>query len=441
MSQSPQIGAEWQGYGYNLVTALDNFFGHTVTPEDLLRTGTERLPHTFWDQLWEALEPLAEATTGPTAGLQDVFSIHNYWWRHAYIANKQHCDNCVSSIKSFLLYYPSVLLCYRPTLVNFVVNADDITGRDRMITSPALALPHFVRSFAPIVALRALVEKGIIMIVPALDRQFNKPLLKSAKSVLPKMYTRVKVSGLLDRARILHLLEDVYQKEPRYVQTKKGWRSESIRSDTLLRVLLDEFEQEVSSCELLGPNYVADQSELWELLQIRFSLFTESSRHLNKIEQFLATLVTDVSLPGLKELTSKDIVNIRLNDDQFEEWRLGLRSVLRHFENRPITQDSFEREFREVAAEMLLPRAQQLERISKTTGLSRVTSTASMRFLLSSMAAYFGGTLIGAAELAFLPTAIGAGILGLWEIAKAAHAIGSKALLKHYSLLTPADHL
>ncbi len=433
-----------KGYGASLIAALDNFFDQELTSNDLFSIVTEAraLPpsHPFFLELVEVLEPLFAIRAETDPEFSDVFSMQ-FQWRRLTLGNLTELSDghregarahYINTLKSYLLYYPRVTVGPLASGANFRDSLADRNGYSLKGT-----VHWFLVEVAPLLDLRALIERDIVLVSPGDDRldnwvlRYGNPLGTVPLSQLIEgnsRYTKERLLNILKRSHWTGMWENTTVAELPRSLTRKHLAS------SVAGLLLDE----IYSCDSVGANYVAPNEELWKLLRIYLSMIGKQLTQTQAIDWHLGSLLHRINLPNLSTLDTKDIVSLRLNEQEFQEWRLAVRSVLRHFADVSSLPENFSDEFRAVASELLMPRARQLqESVKRQRSLGEAAKGAATRFSLAVVGALFGGLVIQNPVGVLVGAASGRALPELWEIGKTRLSPANRALLRHYSLLAP----
>jgi len=286
--------------------------------------------------------------------------------------------------------------------------------------------------------LRPLVENGIIKIIPQISEDTHNYGRGLITFLSDKLSDSIRKDKEYSFGYLKHIIDEYYNPP-----SSNDWRiitdfDSDTREDDLLSHISSIFPSEVIGVELLGANYVADSERAWSLLQRLLPVTGSQLTQNTHVNMRFGVLSRYLDLPGIGDLSPKDIVSLRLQEESFEEWRAAFRSVMRHFVQHPNASESFAREFQEVATDMLLPRARQLrDSIGSKRSFMGAARGALTRFSLAAAGAYVAGTALEHPEVALIGVAGSRGLVELWEIAKTLRPQPDRVLLKHYSLLTP----
>jgi hypothetical protein len=111
-------------------------------------------------------------------------------------------------------------------------------------------------------------------------------------------------------------------------------------------------------------------------------------------------------VPGIEKASFERVVELRKNEDAFNEWRREFGKVLEKAQKEnPEDEQQFEIEFKQAADDQLTPRVKELQKASSSSTLEKI-------FVPSSLSIGAGAAAFYAAGLAaFPPTAIAAAAL------------------------------
>jgi hypothetical protein len=450
-------------YGIQLLSCLDSAFGDRATIGKLIHLQIrdlrkyEKVEEEFADKCAE-LKDLSHKEMD----LSGSFALQKDWWvvepyevrfaapngriaRSSYIES-DYIDEAIENITKYLLFYPSVVIPFsKEALFHADLWAYDSLLDQSMQTDLCWDARRFFSLFAPFIKIRDLIENGIVVIIPPIPPDKVDELERRALEEADVVARAARSQPLfMDWEQLGQFLPSGQLKRLRASNRKTdGVYTNQIPQPSrsvILRELATGFLDHLTIVESLGANYLTDNEQDWQLLLARNRRLGQILNETDKIKLYTGTMIGKVALPRITNITPKDIVDLRKEDDCFNTWTLAVRSVLRHFVDKNLERIDFAREFREYAREVLTEPAIRLRNeVERKTSWKKKVSAGAYGFAVSGIGAVTAMSL-GVNPKTALGGALSSGIAGFVAAVFANRLRRSeRALLNHYSVLASTE--
>ncbi len=163
--------------------------------------------------------------------------------------------------------------------------------------------------------------------------------------------------------------------------------------------------------EATGSRYTPPAATDLALYERRLERVGEELSRKANLDLRVAAALSRSQLPFIRDMSSRTLVEIRQQDEAFDDWRAELRTAVRQIETAPASED-FADEAKEVFSDCIAPRAAEVRRALDRSAVLRSSSRDATLSLVTGVA------VAGTAALAGVSPPIAAATAGTSAIAR-----------------------
>ncbi|SCL14929.1 hypothetical protein GA0074694_0977 [Micromonospora inyonensis] len=240
-----------------------------------------------------------------------------------------------------------------------------------------------LEAFLPVCAdLAPLFRSGVIVPVAPwkIARQRQQAILAAVRHDVRDSYFVESARNPMDE---LPAVSDVFRASP--IQLNSGlWRG----ADEIKAVAQDPsyfLNRTLAIADTLGARYVPTTLTDQRLFEAKLGQLPGRN-----FDMAINRALTSAPLPFFRNLDTSTLLNIRTNEESFEEWRSDLRNTIRTIEASVGEEKRFALEAREILSDVLIPRANELKRQTQLSSRMRGVSATEVAELSIGCAVAFG---------------------------------------------------